>query len=488
MEHLLSQIISNLKASGSLRWAELEGRRHAVVPVSMAGVGVLNGSKGPLFYGEEEYKRSLSDWNGKPIIVYHSEMNGKEITACSPEIFEQQRVGFVFNTIWKGKVVAEAWIDEAKANLVDLRVMKAVVSNSSMEVSTGLKVDINPVPGEHNGTAYDAQAINYRPDHLALLPDQIGAYSIADGGGLLVNQKTEDGLSIDEVGFNPRRIDAMVGNALSFGDIRKRLSDLLKAKHPSAKAIGEGPVYPRVYVEEVFEKAVVYELETVGNSQLFLQSYSRKGDEVVLSNEMPVQVFSSVVFKAADGRLVLNSNAGGTNMFVKETFVTSLIANEQTAFAEEDRPSLMAMEESVLKKLEPKKPETISESDPVAVANAAKKGADQIETPPMKPAKVPTLEELVANASEDDQDAFSEMQSSHKREKDSLIGVITANAKNDWTKGELAQMRLPALRKIAKLAAEDQEDEVVVANYSGSIGSTGGSDAEQTPLGLPSWD
>lgn len=494
MDHILQQIVSNLKANGSLRWATLEGRRHAVVPVSMAGVGVLNGSKGPLFYGEDEHKKTITDWNGKPIIVYHAELEGKEISACSPEIFEQQRVGFVFNATWKGKAVAEAWIDEEKANLVDPRVMKAIITNSKMEVSTGLRVDINPVPGEFNGTAYDGQAINYRPDHLALLPDQIGAYSIADGGGLLVNQKTEDGgLSLGDVAFNPRRVDRMVGNALSFGDIRKRLSELLKAKYPSEKSTDGERRLPQVWVEEVYEKAVVYELESVGNSQLLMLSYSRNGDAVSLGGEMPTQVFSSTVYKAADGRMVLNSSEGELLMtkkveFDKGAFVSALITNEETAFAEEDRSSLMAMEEGMLKKLEPKPPAK-GISDPEAVANAARKGAAQTETPPEKPAKVPTLEELVANASDDEQDAYREMQSSHKREKDSLISVITANAKNEWTKPELATMRLPQLRKIAKLAAVDgEEGQAVVANYAGAVGSSGAPDVEQAPLGMPSWE
>jgi hypothetical protein len=292
----------------------------------------------------------------------------------------------------------------------------------------------------------------------------------------------------------------MVGNALSFGDIRKRLADQLKAKYPAEKAAGmDSPSFPRVWVEEVYDKSVVYELESVGNSQLFMVSYSRRGDEVTLGGEIPTQVFSSTVYKAADGKLVLNSSEGGLPPMTKKVefdkgaFVSALITNEDSAFSEEDRPLLMAMEEPLLKKLEPKLVEKklgISGSDLEAVANAAKKGAQQITDPPEgkpTPTKPPTLEDLVANASDDDQDAFREMQSSHKREKDSLISVITANAKNDWTKQELSTMRLPQLRKIAKLAAEDQESETVVANYAGSIGSSGGSEPEQRPLGLPKW-
>jgi len=184
----LAQLASNLRASGSVRWAELEGRKHAIVPVVMAGVGVLNGSKGPLFYPAEEHEKTASDWNGKPIVVYHAELDGREVSAASPEIFERQRVGVIFNARWEsGKLRADAWIDEAKANVVDPRVMRTILTNSVMEVSTGLKVDVRNESGDYGGTPYDGIAVNYRPDHLALLPDQIGAYSIADGGGFCRN-------------------------------------------------------------------------------------------------------------------------------------------------------------------------------------------------------------------------------------------------------------------------------------------------------------
>jgi len=493
---LFSEIISNLKANGALRWAELEGRRYAVVPVVMAGVGVLNGSKGALFYPPEEFDKSASDWNGRPIIVYHSELNGVEVSAASPEIFERQRVGIVFNASFvDGKLKAEAWIDEVKANLVDPRVMKAITTNAKMEVSTGLRVDVINEAGSFGESAFIGKAVNHRPDHLALLPDQIGAFSVADGGGLLANKKGE---GLDEIGFNPKRIDSLIGNALSFGDIRKRLSSLLRERFPSSPAEGDGPSSPRIWVEEVFDKFVIYEREDATGSSLFSLSYSRAGDEISLGGEIPLQVFSSQVFKTADGRVISNSEGGSISMaakFDKKAFVDGIIANEKSPFGEDDRASLMDMAEPVLKKLESveKPAESISGSDPEAVANAAKKGAAPVSgapqnDPPAKP-KTMTLEEVIANASPEDQDAFQEMKASHQREKGQLISVIVGNERNAWTKEELSSMRLPQLRKIAALAAgEKKEDVSAVANYAGSIGSSGDVEPSQAPLGLPKWE
>ena len=43
--------------------------------------------------------------------------------------------------------------------------------------------------GDWNGKAYVGIARNYRPDHLAILPDMKGACSIADGAGLCRNHE-----------------------------------------------------------------------------------------------------------------------------------------------------------------------------------------------------------------------------------------------------------------------------------------------------------
>ena len=52
-----------------------------------------------------------------------------------------------------------------------------------MEVSTGLFSEIEPKPGVFKGRHYKGVVRNLRPDHLAILPDSIGACSIADGAG-----------------------------------------------------------------------------------------------------------------------------------------------------------------------------------------------------------------------------------------------------------------------------------------------------------------
>ena len=173
------------------RTATLEGKTHYVVPMVMLTVGVHNGTNGPLLYPADELRASAQRWNGRPVVVYHPVfLSGG--SAGNPEVFNRQKVGTVFNARFDGKrLTAEAWIDQERVGLVDDRVHQTIIYNRQMEISTGVFTDNYEEAGVLNSEPYIAVARNYQPDHLALLPDQIGACSIADGCGLMRNTVNE---------------------------------------------------------------------------------------------------------------------------------------------------------------------------------------------------------------------------------------------------------------------------------------------------------
>ena len=61
-----------------------------------------------------------------------------------------------------------------------------------VEVSLGMFTENDMEEGEYEGKQYKGIAKNHRPDHLAILPDQIGACSCKDGCGLGANKKDEE--------------------------------------------------------------------------------------------------------------------------------------------------------------------------------------------------------------------------------------------------------------------------------------------------------
>lgn len=170
---------------------DLEGRPHYVVPTVMIVEGVLHGAGGPILYPGEVLKNSVEQWNGKPVVVYHPDMHNNGY-ASNPKVFNKQKVGTLFEVYFAGrKLKAECWIDVERVALVDQRVKNTIVNKQMMEVSTGVVVEGICQKGEFGGRAYEVVAQNLRPDHLAILPDQIGACSIADGAGLVRNGWSE---------------------------------------------------------------------------------------------------------------------------------------------------------------------------------------------------------------------------------------------------------------------------------------------------------
>lgn len=171
------------------RKESLNGIEYIVSPVRMIREGVLNGSRGALYYPMKEISESTDSWNHMPIVVNHPKKGSRFVSARDPQILNQYGVGFVFNAKESGDSLdAEAWIDINKLRTVDSSLAEAVERGEAIEVSTGLQTDNFNDKGVFNGKNYDYTARNYKPDHLALLPGEEGACSINDGCGLNVNK------------------------------------------------------------------------------------------------------------------------------------------------------------------------------------------------------------------------------------------------------------------------------------------------------------
>ena len=184
--------------TGLIRNDTMEGRNYIVTPMIMLLEGVHQGSGGPLYYPPEELSKTPVVWNHKPVVVYHPQVNGVGVSACMPDILTSRKIGVIMNTVFEdGKLKAEAWIDLDRAKAVDERIVSAIENKAVMELSTGLFTDNENVEGEWRGEKYIAIARNYRPDHLALLPDIKGACSIEDGAGFLRLNSQKNCIIID---------------------------------------------------------------------------------------------------------------------------------------------------------------------------------------------------------------------------------------------------------------------------------------------------
>lgn len=451
------------------RLETLEGREHLVVPMVILTEGVHNGSNGPLYYGSDELGKFTESWDHKPVVVYHPEMNGQGISACHPDILNNRKVGLMLNTKFeKGRLKSEAWIEKPRAEVVDERIMDAINRNEMMELSTGVFVDTETTAGEFKGKAYKGIARNFRPDHLALLPDKIGACSIADGAGFLRNEKGEI-----EPWSGLKRVLQRLGladNELSHSNICSALQDALRTKLIGASSATD---LPYLWVTDVYSNFVVYDWQ----GKLFRLGYTPSETGVELSDAAPVEVKRVTEYRTVEGAFVGNRDQteGNTEDMNKKEMISAIITMAAVSgWSESDRPKLEAFNDLQVKAIHdgakaasapPPAPATNAQAATPAPAPAA---APVIPFPAPAPAIIApaqtathnqqpqTLEQYINNAPSEIREVLQNGIQSHTAEKNRLIEVITKNARNVFTKEQLDHKPLGELRGLAALAAEPQ--------------------------------
>lgn len=207
MTRSLQFLTANL--TGTTRRATINGREFLIAPAAMIVPGILNGSKGALLYPDDEVARDPAIWNGIPLSVYHPIWNGQHVSVNHPGWGDRNKVGFIEGSTYNGKLRAEAYFDVEKVRNYDRdlpdqhKMLPRLERGQPIELSTGLFTDNEPntTGALHKGRQYSYVARNYRPDHLAVLPDQVGACSINDGCDIMVNAAPD--------------LDAMVEDALA---------------------------------------------------------------------------------------------------------------------------------------------------------------------------------------------------------------------------------------------------------------------------------
>jgi hypothetical protein len=169
--------------TGQVKEISHGGRRYLVSPVVALREGILNN----VYVSAAEFGKFASSWQGRPVPISHPKDDGGYTSANTPDIWANDVLGHLWNVaVADGALKGEIWIDLDKAQQMGAKAMTIVNrlrQGEPMEVSTGYFSEIDAAPGMFNGSQYAATARNIRPDHLALLPDEVGACSWADGCG-----------------------------------------------------------------------------------------------------------------------------------------------------------------------------------------------------------------------------------------------------------------------------------------------------------------
>lgn len=225
-------------APGRVRREKFNGVDYLVANLSLVVPGVLAGSMGPLYYPPSEVSRNPYMWNGMPLVVNHPFIQGKPVSARSPRVLEKYGIGFVFNTSFKnGKLGAEGWFDINRTNKIDRRIIANLEKNQPIELSTGLFTTNRKAPfGAHfNGTPYTHIAVNHQADHVAILPDDVGACSIREGCGVLINSLQKIRSTTGKIITNGKWVTTKKGQHLYIGK-----GGVARAGGPNGPVIGGG--------------------------------------------------------------------------------------------------------------------------------------------------------------------------------------------------------------------------------------------------------
>jgi len=459
---MILKMIANL--DGKVRYDTMEGKTYLVAPMVMMTEGVHEGSGGPLYYPVEELSLCPQAWNCKPVVVYHPTRNGQSVSACDPIVLSNRRIGTIMNahvgdvSIDKKTTLkalkAEAWLEEDRIKNVDERIATAIETNSMMELSTGLYVDSDKEAGEWNGEKYIAIARNYRPDHLAVLPDMKGACSIEDGAGFLRNESVTIKANLEVL--------QLVNNAMSHSNIRSLINSWLTEKYSDA------------WTENVYDTFFVFE----DSGKYYKLNYTLEDNTIVISGQTE-EVIRVTEYRTKDGTYVGNDkniNVKEQNMN-KEQVINKLIESKSNSWIKDDHDTLASLDESVLNKMLTDQ-DTAAE---MAVENAALKSEKKILEDSIKDSEsnkeeitdntdkdVPeTTESYIAKAPTEVQGVLNSALAQMKAVQEDLVASILKNERNTFTKEALLAKNIEELKAIAKLSG------ITEANFAGqAIGNS----------------
>lgn len=462
---------------GGVRYDTLDGEECIVVDTAMLEEGVWEGSNGPLYYPGEELSRDPAVWNHMPIVVYHPTDNaGTGISARDPLVLNTRGVGVILNTRHDSKLRTQAWMKTRRLREVDKRILDALLAGKQVEVSTGLFTENVGPEGEYKGKKYIAKATNYKPDHLAILPDRIGAYSVAAGGGMLqMNEGREPERTHLVMHRSVEQLLKQLGasvvkNEMSFSEVSRALADAL------ASTYGRPGQYWDGYICEVYSDKVIYRGE---DDNLYMVGYEATDTGVTLKGSAVQVVRVSEYRSAADGTPVVNG-AGTpitevtTMAFDKTAHIASLVGN---GFEEKDREWLSKLSDDQLAKIQPKQapaPPPVANNTPAAppITPAAPPIAPQVYQEWRKTAP-PEVLRVVDNA--------MMIETTRKNE---LVGIITTNGTVNgvcpFTKEFLMGKDVPELEALAKMVSANAQTAagpmvngvpMFTPNYMGAVGA-----------------
>jgi len=459
----------------------LDNVEHVVYPVIMINEGVHN----RIFYPNSELDRSVQNWNGCPIPIYHPEKDGIPISCNSPEIYNKQVIGKVFNShIDNNNLKADLYLNKDKINSLMPDLFTFLENDGKMEVSTGLFSDDIYQSGDFNGEEYDSIAINIRPDHLAILPGQKGACSWEDGCGIRANQedKKDNGGKMKRGSKKPKNNKEGIEDAEEFVKINDEF--LINPENKDEFKVNEadyeqvlGLVYRKLdsldvrgekyhYPVKVFQDNIIYRVQYNDNSimpKLMQRNYSINEHQDAINWESdPIEVVRNETFTPKTNNDNKETKMKTMKDCCPDTVKEFIKQNSQFEGKEDD---LMGMTEDVFKM--------------VVLGVGVKENKEKDEP------KTLSFDEVMEKADSETRESIAMGKKLLKNHRDSLIENIKTNSENSFSDEELNAFGLDMLEKLSVFAGKPKTNN----NYGLQVPITNTTQEDEIePLPDPAFD
>lgn len=450
------QFVANSISTATER--TFDGRAYLVAPVVMLSVGVLNDALVPA----DEAGKFVAAWNGRPVTLGHPQRGGEYVSAGTPEINAGETPGQIWNAAFAdGKLKGEIWIDIVKATAIGgaaVTVMDRLRSNQPVEVSTGYFADNELTSGTHNGKRYSMIARNLRPDHLALLPDGVGACSWQDGCGTPRVNAEQKPCGCTQKGMDMGK-EKTVSNEQEMGDRLSLIRRAFRDSQPGGMDDLENVA--------VFDNYVI--AQSWKTKEWNAYTYTVDGDTVTFGSGLPVEV---IYRSKADGSELVTVNKA--RQVADESFVSAVVEKLLSALGRGKQSDILAANADQ-EGQEDEMGEVKTETIPVAAAPVAEVPAVNKEQADLMVNVASMLEKL--NQRIDGIDA--KLTANADKERNELIAALAVNERCPFDEGELKALPTAHLHKLAGAYQP--------ADYSGRAGVVANRGDVYESLAMPAW-
>lgn len=493
--------------SSLIRDDTLKNEKYLVIPVVALVEGVIHSSNAanPELALASEFGAIPESWDGSPILVDHPRENGKAVSANRPNIWSEQVLGMMFNTTLDEEtrsLKSEMWLNKKWMKAAGQSDLEDAFREGVVEVSTGLFAQHEETSGIFNNEKYDGIWRNVVPDHLAILPNSIGACSVEDGcGAPRTNQEAKVPDTTVKKGFAAfiqRHLGKDIGKEM-VSEVQRALSlglgtflvnnalndnDKFTALQTALAAVEmEDNTYYR-YVSAVFPDDFVYCEYTYNGMKYYKVKYNiSDAGSVTLNMSGRVQVRPETQFVPVDVKV--NEAAASTNSEASPAAANtesgeSSMSNQAPAAGAAPITQAKVCTCGATPAANAGTTEQVSQSQtaqqPAATTPAQAAPAAQTPT---------TLEAALASMAPEQRAQVEEALKFQASRKEKLVKDLLANKANTFPEAELKAMSVEALERITALAAVPAQTPAAPTNFSGAAGApsnqSSGEDERFTP-------